>query len=55
MWTDLAVVLVEVGAGLVGPLMRALRAGDADAAANAARVVAETVAFKRVLRASRRK
>lgn len=47
-------VLLEAGAGLVGPLVRALRDGDADRAANAARVVAETIAFKRILKAARR-
>jgi uncharacterized membrane protein len=53
MWTDFARVLLEAGVGLVGPLIRALRDGDSDRAANAARIVAETIAFKRILRETR--
>jgi hypothetical protein len=53
MWKDLAALALEVGSALVGPVIKAMRAGDAEAAANAARVVAETVAMKRSLRAAR--
>jgi hypothetical protein len=35
-------------------MLKALRAGDAERAAQAARVVAETIAFKRILKAARR-
>lgn len=55
MWSDLARVVLDVGVRLVAPLARALREGDADKAAQAARVVAETVAFKRILSEARRK
>lgn len=54
MWTALLVVIREAGPGLVAALLTALRDGDADRAAQNARVVAETVAFKRALRAARR-
>jgi uncharacterized membrane protein len=53
-WSDLAAVVFEAGIGLVGPMLKALRAGDAERAAQAARVVAETIAFKRILKAARR-
>lgn len=51
---DFVAVLASAGAALVGPLVRALRDGDGDRAANAARIVAETIAFKRALRKVRK-
>jgi hypothetical protein len=53
-WIDLARVIAEAGAAVVAPLVRALIAGDGDRAANAARIVAETIMFKRALKAARR-
>lgn len=53
MWADWVAVVVQAGAELVGPLLRALRDGDAERAANAARIVAETIALKKALRAAR--
>lgn len=53
-WSDFWAVVLEAGVPLVGQLMRALRDGDQDRAANSARLVAETIAFKRILRKARR-
>lgn len=53
MWLQIIRLLTEVGPALVTGLVEACRAGDADIAAERARLVAETVAFKRGLRAIR--
>jgi hypothetical protein len=54
-WSDLVRVIAEAGVALVGPLVRALREGDANKAAQAARVVAETIAFKRIIKKAARR
>jgi hypothetical protein len=53
-WSDFAALLAAVGKELIGPLFKALRSGDSEEAARTARIVAETVAFKRALREARK-
>ena len=51
--TEFLLLVKEIGYPLVVGLLRAARTGDAEAAANAARVAAETVAMRRTLRGIR--
>ncbi len=53
--SEFMALLWEVGSALVMPMIRAARAGDANAAANAARVVAEQAFLKRAMREARRR
>ena len=46
-------LVADIGAALVGPVIAAIRSGNADAAANAARAAAEAAAMRIAVRRAR--